>query len=126
VLVGHVFFRANTFSDACYVLGSMIGLHQGPAFADFQWLGDIPNVSSFLGRLKTAIAAVVVCFFICWGLPNTQEILGQLPDGFTRLPSLLARWNWRMSAGWSAAILFLLGTSVLLLDSSTKFLYFQF
>jgi hypothetical protein len=31
-----------------------------------------------------------------------------------------------MSAGWSVAILFLLGSSVLLLDSSTKFLYFQF
>jgi hypothetical protein len=107
-------------------MGSMIGLHHGPAFAEFPWLGDIPNVSSFLAHIKTAAAAVGVCFFICWGLPNTQEILGQLPDGFVRLPSLLPRWGWRMSAGWSVAILFLLGSSVLLLDSSTKFLYFQF
>jgi alginate O-acetyltransferase complex protein AlgI len=126
VLVGHVFFRANTFSDACYVLGSMIGLHQGPAFADFQWLGDIPHISSFLTHARSATLAVLGCFFICWAMPNTQEILNQLPEGYIRLPSLLPRWSWRMTPAWSAAIMFLFCASILLLDSSTRFLYFQF
>jgi alginate O-acetyltransferase complex protein AlgI len=69
---------------------------------------------------------VLGCFFICWAMPNTQEILNQLPEGYIRLPSLLPRWSWRMTPAWSAAIMFLFCASILLLDSSTRFLYFQF
>jgi len=123
----NVFFRAADVHDALHVVATMSGIHgMGPGFAAFPYLGDIPSVSRFMASLKSAAAALSICFFIVWALPNTQEILGQLPDDQVRMPSLLPRLAWRVSAAWSLGIAGLLCVTILLLDASTRFLYFQF
>jgi alginate O-acetyltransferase complex protein AlgI len=127
VLFGLVFFRAGSVHDAVHMVATMVGLHgAGSSFAAFPYLGEIPSVSRFMGSLKSASLALGVCFFIVWGLPNTQEILGQLPHDQVRMPSLLPRLTWRVSAAWSLGIAALFCLSLLLLDASTRFLYFQF
>lgn len=126
-VVAMVFFRAANVRDAMRIVATMAGLHGvGPTFAAFPYLNEIPSVSSFMAHAGTAAAALAVCFFIVWALPNTQEILNQIPDDQVRKPSLLPRLLWRPTLPWSLAITALLCASLLLLDASTRFLYFQF
>lgn len=127
VVVGHIFFRANGVRDAIYILGTMVGAHGiSLPFSGNPLLQEIPRTSVFLTRVSTAATAVAACFVIVWGMPNTQEILGQLSRDTIRLPSLLSGLLWRPTAAWSLALMLLFCLSILLLDTSTRFLYFQF
>lgn len=127
VLVAQVFFRANGVHDACYVLGTMIGAHGlGPSLESNSLRGQIPSTSFFLTKTTTAIAANAAYFLIVWGMPNTQEILGQLSRDTIRLPSLLPRLLWRPTALWSLSLMVLFCIAILMLDAGTRFLYFQF
>jgi alginate O-acetyltransferase complex protein AlgI len=127
VVVGHIFFRANGIRDAVYILGTMAGAHGvGLPFNSNFLLQEIPRTSVFLTKISTATAAITACFVIVWGMPNTQEILGQFTRDTVRLPSLLSRLVWRPTASWSLALMVLFCLSILLLDTSTRFLYFQF
>jgi alginate O-acetyltransferase complex protein AlgI len=112
VLVGHIFFRSASVHEATYVLGTMLGFHSGPATS-------LHSVA----RDATTLAGA---FLIVWGMPNTQEILGQLAKDTPRLPSLLPNLAWRTTAVWSVALTGLFCASLLFLDRSTTFLYFQF
>jgi D-alanyl-lipoteichoic acid acyltransferase DltB (MBOAT superfamily) len=126
-LLGMVFFRAAGVQDAVNIVATMAGLHGvGTGFAAFPYLSEIPTMSKFMGNLKSASLVLGACFFIVWAMPNTQEILGQLPNDQVRMPSLLPRLRWRVSAAWSMGIAVLFCLSLLLLDASTRFLYFQF
>jgi alginate O-acetyltransferase complex protein AlgI len=127
VVVGQIFFRANGVHDAFYLLGTMIGAHGiGPSLHGNPLLQEIPRTSLFLTRSITAVAACALCFLIVWGTPNTQEILGQLARDEVRLPSLLPRLKWRSTFAWSLAVTVFFCLSILMLDTSTRFLYFQF
>jgi alginate O-acetyltransferase complex protein AlgI len=127
VVLSLVFFRAANVHDALHVVATMAGFHgAGTGFAAFPYLNDIPTVSRFMASLKPALLALAICFSIVWGMPNTQEILGQLPHDQVRTPSLLPRLMWSASATWSLGIAMLFCISLLLLDASTRFLYFQF
>jgi len=127
VLLALVFFRANNTHDALHIVATMTGRYGlGPAFAAFPYLSEIPSISQFMARTGTAAAGLATCFIIVWALPNTQEILGQLPHDHVRMPSLLPRLTWRISTVWSLGITLVFCLSVLLLDASTRFLYFQF
>ena len=127
VVVGDIFFRANGVHDAVYIFGTMVGAHGiGLPFNSNSLLREIPRTSVFLTKVSTAVAAIAACFAIVWGMPNTQEILGQLTRDMVRLPSLLSRVMWRPTAAWSFAIMLLFCLSILMLDTSTRFLYFQF
>ena len=79
VLVGQVFFRATSVSDAVVVLQGLLHLHDGVALAQGPGAGLIPYTSSFLLNPAKAAGALAACFAIVWFLPNTQEILGQAP-----------------------------------------------
>jgi D-alanyl-lipoteichoic acid acyltransferase DltB (MBOAT superfamily) len=126
-VVAMVFFRAANIHDAFHIIATMAGLHgSGTSFSAFPYLNEIPSVSVFMAHLKTAAAALAVCFFIVWAMPNTQEILGQLPHDQVRLPSLLPQLKWRVSAVWSVCIATLFCITLLLINASTRFLYFQF
>lgn len=127
VLIGQVFFRAESLHDALYVLGSLFGLHgKGLSFAANPAIVQIASTSSFLRRPLSTAVALAGCFFIVWAMPNTQEILGQeLPES-TPLPTLLPRLRWRPTAAWSIGLTLLFSASILLLDAGASFLYFQF
>ena len=127
VLVSLVFFRSANVHDAVYLLGTMSGIHgAGPAFGNFAFLEGIPTTSKFLVHTSTTLLALAICFFIVWALPNTQEILGQLRADETRMPSLMPRLTWKPTAVWSVGLAALFCFVILLLDASTRFLYFQF
>ncbi len=127
VVVSLIFFRANGIRDAVYILGTMFGAHGiGPAFNGNPLLQEIPRTSVFLTKISTAAVAIAACLVVVWGMPNTQEILGQLTRDTVRLPSLLSRLIWRPTAAWSLALMVLFCLSLLMLDTSSRFLYFQF
>ena len=125
-LISLVFFRSATFHDATYILGTMFHLHGGPTFAADPYLADLPSIAFYLKTAKGSIAALAVCFFIVWSLPNTQEILDQLPKDYLRMPSILPNLRWRPTMVWSLGLSALLCIVILMLDASTRFLYFQF
>ncbi len=126
-LFSEVFFRATNVHDAFYVVGTMLGLHgKGTAFDAFPYLGDIPPTSKFMMHGASAMAALGICLFIVWAMPNTQEILGQSPKDEPRMPSLLPRLLWRPTMVWSLGLTVMFCVVILLLDASTRFLYFQF
>ena len=127
VVVSLVFFRAQSVSDAFYVLGTMAGLHgAGSAFVGNPLIRAIPTMSWFLHSPVSASVAVSLCFFVVWAMPNTQEILGQKPHDEVRLPSVMPNFEWKPSAVWSVALTILFCASILLLDANAQFLYFQF
>ena len=126
-LISLVFFRARDTSEAVHILALMSGSHGwGVRFSAFPYLADVPGVSRFLTHESTTLAALAFCFFVIWATPNTQEIVGQAGKDHVASPSLLPRFRWRVNALWSLGVTGLFCACILLLDASTRFLYFQF
>jgi D-alanyl-lipoteichoic acid acyltransferase DltB (MBOAT superfamily) len=129
VHVAEVFFRAASLHDALYVLATMTGFHSRIPFAAFPFLNEIPSNSRFLNDATSTTFVIAVCFFIVWAFPNTEEILGQSDESVAAkkyLPSLFPHIRWKPSLRWSLGITALFCVVILLLDASTRFLYFQF
>ena len=84
VIVGQIFFRADSARSAFYVLGSMFGRHGGAGLEAFK---DLPTPSRMAAVGVHVWAMLAVVFLLVWALPNTQEILGQVEED-ERLPSL--------------------------------------
>jgi len=142
VLVGAVFFRADSVTAAVQLLAGMGGLHgaEGPvplpgaAAGLFGPVGPLlsrhglvsfGDMSGAAGRYADA-AALALIYAVIWGLPNTQQIMARYR------PAL--GWNgaeprifppWRISAGWGLAI-GALGMLALTLHQTSEFIYFQF
>jgi len=128
VLIGQIFFRANSVRDALYVLGTLLGFHgRGSALRDIPVaISGMPVYSRFLLHPAGATVALMGCFFIVWALPNTQEILNQLEKGVTRHSSLLPHLYWKPNVAWTTGLCIVLIASLMLISESTSFLYFQF
>ncbi len=127
VLIGQVFFRANSVRDSFYVFGSLLGLHgRGVPLQSHPLLANMPTYSLFLLRPAGATAALLFCFFVVWGLPNTQEILNQLEKGARRHSSLLPNLYWKPNLAWTAGLCVLFVASLMLISEGSSFLYFQF
>lgn len=126
MMSSEVFFRAASVRDALYVLGTMCGLHHGPAFAAFPYLDELPSIARYFTSLHATLALFAVCLFILWAMPNTQEILNQHSKVEARAPSLFRRLLWKPNAVWSLGLATLFCLVILMLDASTRFLYFQF
>lgn len=123
VLIGQIFFRANSARDAFYVLGTLIGLHGGSGLASY---AAVPSRSNFAMHASHVWPALALMFAICWALPNTQEILQQVEED-ERTPSLgMDILRWRPNAVWATAILILTAGALSYMYASTSFLYFQF
>ena len=84
------------------------------------------SVGAFSGPLSKELLVVAAGLFIVWAMPNTQQILGRQSEGDVDFPSLMPRLRWQPTALASLAIMLLLCASILMLDSSGTFLYFQF
>ncbi len=127
VVVSFVFFRAQTLGEANAVVRTMSGLHgPGPAFRANPFLGEIPSISHALASLPGAACAVALCLGLVWLTPNTQQIMREPGEEESKLAGGLPWLRWRVSAPWSLGLALLLCLSILLLDASTPFLYFQF
>jgi alginate O-acetyltransferase complex protein AlgI len=109
VLVGQVFFRADSLHDVGTVLADMAGCHG---------LGQAWPVSQML-----LIAAL---FTVVWLMPNTQEILGETQENDLANWSVLRSLRWCPTLLWWSATSLTFAVSMFYSTASTTFLYFQF
>jgi alginate O-acetyltransferase complex protein AlgI len=109
-LVAFAFFRASSTTTATELLAGMIGLH------------------GFENNLPvSALLRIAVMFAIVWGSPNTQQIMTSYAPALGRsIANPYSKLIWSPSYSWAAFYGFVLGLSLLRLDSSPEFLYFQF
>ncbi len=121
-----IFFRAPSVSDAAYVIGTLAGGHPHGSFAAFAFLNEIPTMSKFEQHSAQVAAALAVCLLIVWGMPNTQEILGQIDKNHATPANLMPALKWKPVLAWSLGLTGLFCLSILMLDAGTRFLYFQF
>jgi alginate O-acetyltransferase complex protein AlgI len=117
-----IFFRSDSMHSAFALLADMFGAHG----------------AGHLGELLDGALAFAL-FPVVWFLPNTQQILGQEtgPGGIATspgtpnvnpppAPSLFHRLRWTPNLGWLAIMAVLFFAILANLDSTARFLYFQF
>ncbi len=109
VLVGQVFFRAESTSAAATLLATLVGVHHASE------VYHIPSIA----------AAVVLLLPVVWFLPNTQEILGQVPESDLH-NRWLALFSYRPTWAWSVGMGLMFVLAILFISNSATFLYFQF
>jgi D-alanyl-lipoteichoic acid acyltransferase DltB (MBOAT superfamily) len=139
VVIGWVFFRADSFAAAQAILRGMMGLNGlviplgyqaslGPFAEPLRWIGWEfgPDVALFQGRSE--ILWLGTLLVIIWLFPNTQEIMSRYRPALGvsieggRRPWLL----WRPNAAGVVAVAVLAVSSLLSLTKVSAFLYFQF
>jgi alginate O-acetyltransferase complex protein AlgI len=130
VIVGWVFFRAASFSDATTVLGGMIGLHGVGLPARFEPLLArvaplLPMTYDPIGAKVASIAWIVVLAVIALVAPNTQQIMAQVSPVLD-MPARTTRLQWSRSLPWAAATGGIVLVGLLSLGRVSEFLYFQF
>jgi alginate O-acetyltransferase complex protein AlgI len=99
VMVGWVYFRCASVGQAHDVLGGLVGAH-----------GLASRLPGGLGEWKLALAALPLCLGLAWFAPNTWQL----------------RWSAGLRSIVALLLLFVLCVAVLLVNSSSPFLYFQF
>lgn len=111
VIFGWVLFRANSVSDAVYIWGTMVGLHDNSLPPIYQSLVSL-NAFKY-SQFFSGIEIWVFLLLLMWAgkARNVHELLSR---GFP--------CTWFSAAGVS----FLLACSVFNLGKPTTFLYFQF
>jgi D-alanyl-lipoteichoic acid acyltransferase DltB (MBOAT superfamily) len=123
VLVGQIFFRAESARDAFYVMGTLVGMHGGASLSGF---GSVHLRSGFALSATRLWPVLAVMFFICWALPNTQEILGQVEENERTRSVGMSRLRWRPNVVWACAVLVVTTAAMAMMYATTSFLYFQF
>lgn len=136
VVIGWVLFRAESFSGAWSMLKGMAGVN-GIEFPsqfrsllkpladqlDFISISSQGGVQSFPNNW--GFVWIVVAMAIAMGLPNTQEIVGEVQFKNRRAaPSNKIRFS--QNLGWGAMIATLAMYSVFSINKLSEFLYFQF
>lgn len=127
VVIGWVFFRADSYSSAITMLHGMVGMN-GVA---------LPESLSNRGLFNTC-AILLIGFTFTWGLPNIRQmfikyrptcedmsedvVLTTFSEGY-KFPSYF-QWKPTVEYAWLLAILFSL--SIMGLTKVSEFLYFQF
>ena len=144
VVISWVFFKADSFTTATSILGSMFGAHgiQLPAFAE-PYLGFMRNWGiGFLGfsvnvgiSQKYATFGIILLLLIVFIAPNTQQWMGKYNPTLTEpvvkyRPAWLDRlWKilaWRPNKIWTAIVAGATSASLLCFTRVSEFLYFQF
>jgi D-alanyl-lipoteichoic acid acyltransferase DltB (MBOAT superfamily) len=112
VIVGQVFFRAQSTSDAVRLLGGL-----------FAW-----NGSGILSTQDHPSHAFIVFLLlpVVWLLPNTQQILGQARGAPTNVLGTRLALLWQPSWEWAVSLGLLLVGALFYMTDTTSFLYFQF
>jgi len=142
VLATQVMFRAPSVGAALQMMGGMIGLHgvdpiplPSTVMAMLQHLGPI---HAFLTKTHhilavpaedgiPAPASLVLRFFIIWALPNSQTIMAKFSPTLTEVKPDTPRWLlWQPTVRWALALGLLLALSLMSLQQTKVFLYFQF
>ncbi len=148
VLVGQIFFRAASTSDAFTLLSAMVGAHGVGASlpvaawmpAHLGWAGTWLLAHGFLQTVSPlmngtvairTIAEVALCYGIVWFAPNSQTIVGFLEFGkkgsAERERNQMTCWlPLRFDLAWGACIGLLSAVAILEIGARSEFLYFKF
>ena len=138
VVVGWVFFRAASFTDAVAILRGMAGLNGVSVPAGIAaYLGSVHGVLQGWGvaftlgggsRFLLQYAWIVVLLPIVLFAPNTQQLLGRFQPAldFVREAPQSAHLLWRPSGAWAAFVAVLTVAGLLSLSRISEFLYYQF
>ncbi len=102
VLIGSVFFRADSLGGALDMLAGMAGL---------RGLGALPTTP----RGVAEAASLLPLLALVWAAPNTRQIM----DG-------AASWAWRPTLGWATASGVAVTIGLLSAGGSAEFLYARF
>lgn len=139
VIVGWVFFRAETFDAALIVLAGMFGINGVSLPASVvNALGAIggmlvgAGVEARLGGggvfvstfLWVAVAGTIALF-----APNTQELMEHFKPALDHVPTTRSgKWTlrWRPSLRWAFAVALIGAVGLLSMTGVSEFLYFQF
>ncbi|NKB57199.1 MAG: MBOAT family protein [Alphaproteobacteria bacterium] len=148
VVVGWVFFRAETFDAALIIISGMFGLNGivlPEAFktnvVTVNFIYDLAGVNFGFGggtKFVLNVAWISTLLFIAVFFPNTQQIMRYRPpapdDRYSPrqkidevlFSSLWKKNYWKVSSAWSILIGLLTAIGILSLTSISEFLYFQF
>lgn len=104
VVVAWVFFRADTWPAAKFMMGAMFNVHRQ------EWYGQ--------SVVQTPIAASLIAILLAIAtiMPNTQEIIANQRLGV----------SWRPSPQWGMALGVLFAACVMGFSSASEFIYFRF
>ncbi|MDH7974959.1 MBOAT family protein [Sphingomonas sp. AR_OL41] len=126
VVVGWVFFRADSVPSALLMLRGMVGACDAGCFTAFEPSEVVPNAKVLLAQLAAALAAV-------WLLPNTYQIISTYRPfrGFDTdaIPTIARSIRWRPDSWiWTIAIGAAAGIAIVTIfaNPASEFLYFQF
>lgn len=139
VVVGWVFFRAETFDGAIIMLQGMAG-YNGIVFpqgliasnsALFPILTDWGIRFEEMGKISRALNVIVICLLAIWVAPNTLQIMKYYrPALFVYEDNKeIGRrrfWNWRPTKLWALIILSLSLIAIRKMDNVSEFLYYNF
>ncbi len=114
-MVGQVFFRASSTTDALRVLGGMIGLNGIASTTAVP-----PSLHNSHGYLAILLLPVV------WFFPNTQEILGQAKAVRASVFRTVSTALWRPNLVWATSLGIAFITVLWYMTDTSSFLYFQF
>lgn len=116
VMIGWVFFRANSIDTAFRILRTMAGIG-----------GTGLGASSVSLEGWLWLAGLLV---LAWFFPNTQQITARFQPSLEKIEPLTRGWwarlAWEPDRKWSFACALLFLLAVLQLSKITEFLYFQF
>ena len=117
VVFAQIFFRASSTRAAVAMVGGMAGHHRLSAAAPF--VAD-----------RGMVLRLLMGFVIVWALPNTQQILARYKPSLQLSPSDLrpAAFDiaWRPSMRWSLTMGAVFLLTLMKLENTSTFLYFQF
>jgi alginate O-acetyltransferase complex protein AlgI len=115
VVVGWVFFRADSLEAAGCMLTGMSGLN-----------GMVPPEGGAVqDGIDTAISWIAALWALAWLAPNTQQIMAGFKPALTDV-SPVRLLAWRPNARWFAAVALGLGYALAQMGGVSEFLYFQF
>jgi D-alanyl-lipoteichoic acid acyltransferase DltB (MBOAT superfamily) len=120
VVVGWVFFRADSLAAAFSMLGAMTEISEVRIGLSGEASSELPQAFLLIGIAMALVGLV----------PNTQELVGYEPYEAahrpSRPPEAKAGWQWQPSAGWAILAGSMAAVSLLSLSKVSEFLYFQF
>lgn len=123
-----VFFRAENINIALAYLGSMFNLESA------QWLHHIqqPVISDFGRQLSIDISpmlkilpVIAIAHIWIWLLPNLQQIMND-KNALTHIRQQPTALRWKPSFLWAMITALALTASIMSLDKTGEFVYFQF
>ncbi len=137
VVVGWVFFRAESVDASLLILKGMIGLNgvELPAAVKYRLPQGVVDalqnigVSFYMGGGREFIEAwiyIVILFFIAFFLPNTLRLTRLYRPVVSYSCFDASFFTWRLTKLWAAFTAIIFVIAVLSLTRVSEFLYFQF